>query len=90
MSEETQADRDERKWSEGYRAAWKGMLAESIRHLRGEGVDLNAAAMLLEREEALVTLRDVCGQFGDNDWPNNLHLSDIIEKHLARNLRANR
>lgn len=41
-----------------------------------------------ERDEAIRILRDVCEEFGDNDWDNDLHLADIIEKHLHRNLRA--
>jgi hypothetical protein len=23
---------------------------------------------------------------GDNDWPDDLHLADVIDKHLARHL----
>lgn len=33
-------------------------------------------------------LRQVCDEFGDNDWPDNLHLADVIEKHLWDELRA--
>lgn len=25
--------------------------------------------------------------FGDNEWPDNLHLADVIDKHLDRYLR---
>jgi len=39
-----------------------------------------------ERAETLMLLRELCGDFGDNDWPDNLHLVDIIEKHLIRPL----
>jgi hypothetical protein len=35
-----------------------------------------------ERAEVITKLRDLCEEHGDNDWPDNLHLSDIIEKHL--------
>jgi hypothetical protein len=33
------------------------------------------------------TLRLECAEYDDNDWPDNLHLSDVIEKHLARSAR---
>jgi hypothetical protein len=39
-----------------------------------------------ERKWAIVALRSLCGQFGDNDWSDDLHLADVIDKHLARRL----
>jgi hypothetical protein len=30
------------------------------------------------------TLRIECGELGDNGWPDELHLGDVIEKHLCR------
>ena len=44
---------------------------------------------LIEREDTLIVLRRMCGVHGDNDWPHNLHLADILEKHLERYLDAN-
>jgi len=41
-----------------------------------------------ERNDAIVMLRQVCEDWGDNDWADNLHLADIIEKHLWRHLEA--
>ena len=41
---------------------------------------------IIEREAAIRVLRCVCSEFGDNDWPDDLHLSDVIEKHLYRPL----
>lgn len=37
-----------------------------------------------ERVAAVAMLRLECAEYGDNDWPDTLHLADIIEKHLAR------
>ncbi len=45
---------------------------------------------LIEREQAINILRQVCERFGDNNWDEDLHLADIIEKHLWRNLENNR
>lgn len=41
-----------------------------------------------EREQAIATLRHECEDLEASlDWPDNLHLSDGIEKHLCRPLR---
>lgn len=70
----------------GSRGAWTQMLQTCLRQLgyppSGEG----HAAWVLERESAIHALREVCGTFGDNDWPATLYLGDIIEKHLTRHL----
>ena len=28
-------------------------------------------------------MRDLCGEFGDNDWDENLSLADVVGKHLG-------
>lgn len=40
-----------------------------------------------ERQETLQKLRLICNEFGDNTWPDNLYIPDIIEKFLLRSLR---
>lgn len=37
-----------------------------------------------EELEIRLALRDLCRQYGDNDWPDDLHPVDAIEKHLVR------
>jgi len=37
-----------------------------------------------EHEETRRYLRTACGERGDNGWPDDLHLMDIIDKHLLR------
>ena len=44
------------------------------------------AALRAERLEAVAALRRICSEHGDNDWSDDLNLSDVIEKHLARHL----
>lgn len=39
-----------------------------------------------ERSAAVAMLRQVCAAHGDNDWSDNLHLADVLEKHLWRHL----
>lgn len=36
-----------------------------------------------ERIDTIAKLRSECESFGDNDWPDDLYLPDIIEKHLC-------
>lgn len=40
-------------------------------------------ALQIERRFAIAELRSICKAIGDNDWPDELDLSDIIEKHLG-------
>lgn len=37
-----------------------------------------------ERDDAVFQLRALASRIGDNDWPNELHLGDVIEKHILR------
>ncbi len=80
MSDETQEDRDERKWTEGNRAAWRSLLSTAMRHL--EPADRDRAQLVAELEDVRACLRSLCEDFGDNDWADDLHLGDVIRKHL--------
>jgi hypothetical protein len=77
---------DETSYMAGRRAAWQAMLQECLRRLGYESEEGRAHAWILEREAAIAVLRDVCGTWGDNDWPDELELGDVIEKHLAKHL----
>jgi hypothetical protein len=76
-------EEQEQFWTRGNRAAWTRILDEALRQLEYPA-ELDAVKLVAEREDAIATLRRLCDDLGDNDWPNDLHLSDIIEKHLAR------
>lgn len=67
----------------GSRQAWRSILASAIRELGTEG---DVERWRLEREDAVLKLREVCAEHGDNEWDNELHLADVIEKHLFRHL----
>ncbi len=73
-------------WLTGNRAAWVRILNLALHELGFE--DRKLEDMILEREEAIAQLRMACDEYGDNDWPNGLHLADIIEKHLVRYLES--
>ena len=72
-------------YTQGTNAAWRRILAEAVRELGPEG---NLDRWRLERADAVAALRDICQEYGDNDWPDELHLGDVIEKHLGRHLNS--
>lgn len=76
----------ERSYDRGSRAAWRSMLGECLRHLGVEDSEAGKFLWVGEREDAIAALRQICDAHGDNDWPENLHLADIIEKHLGDHL----
>ena len=80
---------DERSYAEGNRQAWLGILAEAVSHLGGDDSDaVDSALLVWERQEVVAKLREVCAEFGDNDWTDDLSLADVIEKHLMRHLAS--
>ncbi len=82
-------EKEERAYIQGNRAAWSRMLGECLSALRADGIpaeELKAEFAVLQLEQARAMLRIVCAEHGDNDWPDDLHLADVIEKHLARHL----
>jgi len=79
---------DENSYNQGSRMAWRSMLQQCCRELGYDDVEADKARWILEREEAISALRGVCSGHGDNDWEDNLHLGDIIEKHLHNNLES--
>lgn len=73
-------------WMRGYSAAHIGIIENSLRALGYDAMRL--AGLVAERERALQVLRELCAQFGDNDWTDDLRLADIMEKHLGNHLWA--
>jgi len=80
---------EEQAYNDGIRQAAVTMMGEILRMI---GRQPATEALVLERERAKVVniLREVCEEHGDNDWKDNLNLSDVIEKHLWKHLEADR
>lgn len=72
----------ERAYIEGKNTVYREQLAAAIAGLGTYYRDRTIATRMLERSEVIAVLRRVCEDFGDNNWSDNLHLVDIIEKHL--------
>lgn len=79
-------ERSELHWTRGYRTAMTGILENAMSALGYDDELVKSVKWATERERTIAALRVICAKYGDNDWPDNLHLADVIEKHLHRNL----
>jgi hypothetical protein len=52
--------------------------------------EVERAKWLAERTAVVNCLRRECQRVGDNTWPDNLNLVDVIEKNLVRPLESSR
>ena len=77
---------EEKAYLNGEKMAWGKMARECIRNLDDSDEIVSVLKYKIERAEAINILRSLCENFGDTDWNDNLHLADIIEKHLGRHL----
>ena len=80
---EDPAEREERCYIEGHRRAVLSMLQHCLSEFGAKDPETGRTAWLLERQEAVAALRSLCAEHGDNDWPDDLRLADVIDKHLA-------
>jgi hypothetical protein len=89
--DEAQSDY-ERGYIEGLRRTTINEIAHKLHGLLGyplsekEQLVVQLARLTLERQETVARLRSICAEYGDNDWKDDLHLADVIDKHLANNL----
>jgi hypothetical protein len=75
---------DEKAYERGCQQVWTQILRLALRNL--PGLDKTVEAHVIERAEIVAMLRTVCERFGDNEWEDDLHLADVIDKHLLRHL----
>ena len=82
------SEKEEQASSQGSRSAWLTVLQTALGHLgyTTETLHLQHVKWIVEREQTVQMLRIACRDHGDNDWPNDLHLADVIEKHLVRHI----
>lgn len=72
----------------GRRSALVGILNHVSRELGYSGTPGSMTdSWISEREQAIAILHSFCEDYGDNDWDEHLHLADIIDKHLERQVR---
>ena len=85
ISEEKLQEIKEQSYLLGERQAAIGQLRTIMGYLKVDEKRTKEQYML-EREETVQALRDVCEDHGDNEWEENLHLADVVNKHLGRHL----
>lgn len=81
-------EKEEVAYEQGARMAWLQMLQTGLQHLGYDDPESRKLAWVTEREGAIHALRGLCREVGDNEWSEDLHLADIIEKHLAQHVLA--
>ena len=82
----------ERAYIEGRRFTLVRLLTQSMKELMEFGeLDqsplIRLAELIKERQETVSKLRELCGKYGDNEWRDNSHLADVVEKHLIIHIR---
>jgi hypothetical protein len=83
----TNAEHQEQAYIQGSRMAWLSMFRICLKELGIDNPDAEQGKWILEREMTVQKLREVCRVHGDNDWTAELHLADVIDKHLLRHLK---
>jgi hypothetical protein len=74
----------EKDYVAGHRSAYTAMIAQCVQALGAEG---SQSDWIVEREQTRRALRQLADVLEiDADWPNHLHLADVIEKHIIPNI----
>jgi len=73
---------NEQDYISGEQAFARRIMGECIKTLP----PADKAQWSLERIDVVAKLREICGEFGDNEWSDDLHIVDILDKHLQRHL----
>ena len=79
MVQQEVTEKEERIYECGSRAAYSNIIRQCRRNLDFHD---DLSRLETEREDVIHLLRGICDEFGDNDWDEDLHLADVLEKHL--------
>ena len=77
---------EEKAYIEGEKAFARRVLSLALGELREDGADRSREAMISERSTTLAMLRREIERVGGGEVSEDLHLHDVIEKHLLRPL----
>lgn len=83
---ESTDDAYERGYEAGKRQAALALLHQALKELDYQGDEAARAKWIMEREQVIALLRRACARYGSNTWSNNLHLADVLGKHLFRQI----
>jgi hypothetical protein len=86
---------ESKNYMRGQRKVYRELLGTALRGLGRDDVpddvasaQRRIAALESELAAARVQLRMLCKDFGDNDWEDDDHLADVIERHLGKHLHS--
>lgn len=82
ITEEKLAEIKEQSYLLGRQQLLVGQLGDILREL-SPMQDVSKEWLIKERAETIIALRSICEDHGDNDWEDNLHLADVVHKHLG-------
>lgn len=80
-------ENEEEAYEQESRQVWRTLLALCCKQLGYSDLEVAKVSWTIEREAAIMVLRSICREYNDNDWPADLNLSDIIDKHVYKHLR---
>lgn len=79
-------EKEEQIYILGETEALKTVICLCQNKLRGLDVKLKTKEEFdQERIDVINLLRQICSERGDNDWPDDLHICDIMNKHIDWN-----
>ena len=82
MTEDALQEMQEAYYELGQKQLLVSQMREIIRQL-GYPAESTVGVFIIEREEALIALRQKCQDAGKpSNFPDDLHLADIIQKYL--------
>lgn len=76
---------EEQAYLQGKRQAALELMQLSLSMVGREHIT-DAQKLECERAETVRKLREICEIHGDNDWEDNFHLADVLERHLFDHL----
>jgi hypothetical protein len=72
------------KYEDGYKMALVNINQSLLRDMRSNGIKTDGQENIYERQLTIEKLRELSEALGCNDWPDELFIPDIIEKHIMR------
>lgn len=80
-------EEEERAYMAGSQAAWQRIALEALKNF-DPGPLRKQVYCEVERAEAIQALRELCREaLISDDWPDDLHLADIVSKHITPHIR---
>lgn len=86
--EEDAVDRLEESYMRGRKEMAMSVVRGLMPDLELDGDAATCASLSIQIVDAKSMLRNICDDHGDNDWQDDLHLVDILGKHLHDHLEA--